>query len=121
MTEQTGFDFGREGPLCSFIQPAGTWLVAEFTAEEHAARLTAAEACAAAMVAAYTKNVTVYTVNDGTITASLKNECVASVKAMPTGGHASPAADRLSALEDEVEALKAQLQALEARLAELEG
>ena len=49
MTEQTGFDFGREGPLCSFIQPAGTWLVAEFTAEEHAARLTAAEACAAVL------------------------------------------------------------------------
>ena len=49
MTEQTGFDFGREGPLCSFIQPAGTWLVAEFTTEEHAARLTAAEACAAVL------------------------------------------------------------------------
>ena len=40
---------------------------------------------------------------------------------MPTGGYASPAADRLSQLEQEVETLTSRLAALEARLAQLEG
>lgn len=50
MNEQAGFDFGQTGPTSTFAQPAGTWLVAEFTAEEHAARLQEAEACAAGLV-----------------------------------------------------------------------
>ena len=45
----------------------------------------------------------------------------ALAEAMPTGGYASPAADRLSQLEQEVETLKSRLAALEARLAQLEG
>ncbi|MEA9417334.1 DUF480 domain-containing protein [Aeromonas caviae] len=45
----------------------------------------------------------------------------ALAEAMPTGGYASPAADRLSQLEQEVETLTSRLAALEARLAQLEG
>lgn len=45
----------------------------------------------------------------------------ALAEAMPTGGYASPAADRLSQLEQEVETLTSRLEALEARLAQLEG
>lgn len=45
----------------------------------------------------------------------------ALAEAMPTGGYASPAADRLSQLEQEVETLASRLAALEARLAQLEG
>ncbi|MBS0571873.1 MAG: hypothetical protein JSS08_01270 [Proteobacteria bacterium] len=49
---QAGFDFGQDAAPSSFAQPAGTWLTAEFTASEHAARLTAAEACAEALAPA---------------------------------------------------------------------
>lgn len=45
----------------------------------------------------------------------------ALAEAMPTGGYASPAADRLSQLEQEVDTLKSRLAALEARLVQLEG
>jgi len=45
----------------------------------------------------------------------------ALAEAMPTGGYASPAADRLSQLEQEVETLASRLAALEARLAQPEG
>lgn len=45
----------------------------------------------------------------------------ALAEAMPTGGYASPAADRLSQLEQEVETLTSRLEALEARLVQLEG
>lgn len=50
MDDQADFDFGHEGPLSSFSQPAGTWLVQEFTAEEHTTRLQDAEACAVGLV-----------------------------------------------------------------------
>ena len=46
----------------------------------------AATACAAAMITNYTENVTIYTVQDGSVTATVKSECVAAVKPKLTGG-----------------------------------